>query len=113
MPNVFKKWIKDNIEKERDAYSIDTKPFNIKNDKEYNQVELKDLDNLFSLSSISGLNVQATKAIINESGMWPLIRQRPFSKVANIESKPKSIFVSMSPTDPLALDQLFLLNGQS
>ena len=86
---------------------------NIKNDKEYNQVELKDLDNLFSLSSISGLNAQATKAIINESGMWPLIRQRPFSKVANIESKPKSIFVSMSPTDPLALDQLFLLNDSS
>ena len=55
----------------------------------------------------------ATKAIINESGMWPLIRQRPFSKVANIESKPKSIFVSMSPTDPLALDQLFLLNDSS
>ena len=32
-----------------------------------------------------------------------------FLKLLDIESKPKSIFISMNPTEPLALDQLFLL----
>jgi len=86
---------------------------NILNDKEYNQIDLIELDKKFSLSSIKDLGFEATKTIINESGMWPLIRQRPFSKIANTESKPKSIFISMNPTDPLALDQLFLLNESS
>ena len=68
---------------------------NIKNDKEYNQIELKDLDNLFSLSSISGLNAQATKAIINESGMWPLIRQRPFSQRLLTSNLSQNQFLSL------------------
>ena len=86
---------------------------NIENDKEYTQVELKKLDTLYSLSSIRNLGNNSTKEIINEAGMWPLIRQRPFSKVADITSSPKSIFISMKPTDPLALDQLFVLGHNS
>ena len=86
---------------------------NIENDKEYTQIELKILDKLFALSSISNLNQEATKKIINEAGMWPLIRQRPFSTVANINSQPKSIFISMNPTDPLAVNQLFILDNNS
>ena len=45
--------------------------------------------------------------------MWPLIRQRPFSKIPAIDSSPKSIFISMKPTDPLALDQLSILEHNS
>ena len=86
---------------------------NIENDKEYNQIELMNLDKFFSLSSIRDLKEDSTKKIINEAGMWPLIRQRPFSTVADINSSPKSIFISMKPTDPLAVDQLFLLNHNS
>ena len=86
---------------------------NIENDKEYAQVELKKLDALYSLSSINNLTKDSTKEIINEAGMWPLIRQRPFSKIPNLDSSPKSIFISMKPTDPLALDQLFVLDHNS
>lgn len=86
---------------------------NIKNDKEYNQIELLQLDKLFSLSSIKSLNNDSIKKIINEAGMWPLIRQRPFSKVADFSSMPKSIFISMKPTDPIAADQLHILNHNS
>ena len=86
---------------------------NIENDKQYTQVELKNLDKLYSLSSIKNLSNDSTKKIINEAGMWPLIRQRPFSKIADIDSKPKSIFISMKPTDPLAVDQLFVLEHNS
>ena len=86
---------------------------NIKNDKEYTQIELNDLDKLYSLSSIGNLTNDSTKRIINEAGMWPLIRQRPFSKVADINSNPKSIFISMKSTDPLSGDQLFILEHNS
>ena len=86
---------------------------NIENDKQYNQIELKKLDKLYSLSSIKNLGNDSTREIINEAGMWPLIRQRPFSKIPNITSSPKSIFISMKPTDPLALDQLTVLEHNS
>ena len=86
---------------------------NIKNDKEYNQEELKDLKSLFEVSSINNLSSSSTKAIINEAGLWPTIRQRPFSKIADINEKPKSIFISMKPTEPLSIDQLFFLENNS
>ena len=86
---------------------------NIENDKQYTQVELKNLDKLYSLSSIKNLSNDSTKKIINEAGMWPLIRQRPFSKIPDINLSPKSIFISMKPTDPLAADQLFVLEHNS
>ena len=86
---------------------------NIENDKEYAQVELQKLDKLYSLSSINNLSKDSTKEIINEAGMWPLIRQRPFSKIPHLDSSPKSIFISMKPTDPFSLDQLFILDHNS
>ena len=83
----------------------------IENDKEYNQIELEKCNRLLQLSSIQNLDIGSTKKIINEAGMWPLIRQRPFSKIADINSSPKSIFISMAPTYPLAGDQIFILEN--
>ena len=42
-------------------------------------------------------------------GVWPAIRQRPFSNIANPSDKPKSIFVHAMNTEPLAADVDFLL----
>ena len=84
----------------------------IENDKEYNQIELEKREKLLNLSSIRSLDRESTKKIINESGMWPLIRQRPFSKIPDINSSPKSIFISMNPTYPLASDQIFVLEDK-
>jgi len=42
-------------------------------------------------------------------GLWPFIRQRPFSKTANPHDTPKSIFVHAMNTEPLALDVDFIL----
>ena len=47
-----------------------------------------------------------------EGGVWPFIRQRPFSKIAHPEDKPKSIFIQAVNTEPLALDIDFILNGK-
>lgn len=43
------------------------------------------------------------------SGLWPCLRQRPFSKVANPQISPKSIFVHAMNTEPLAADVDFIL----
>lgn len=49
---------------------------------------------------------------ILQSGLWPVIRQRPYSIVADPDNKPKSIFISAFDTSPLAPDMDFLINGE-
>jgi Na+-transporting NADH:ubiquinone oxidoreductase subunit A len=44
--------------------------------------------------------------------LWPALRQRPFSKVADPETVPHSIFVTAMDTNPLAPSASALLNGQ-
>jgi Na+-transporting NADH:ubiquinone oxidoreductase subunit A len=44
--------------------------------------------------------------------LWPVIRQRPFSKVANPKDNPKSIFVHAMNTEPLAPEVDFILEGR-
>ncbi len=52
------------------------------------------------------------EALLN-SGIWPLIRQRPFGIIANPEEIPKSIFISAFDTNPLAPDIGFILQGEN
>lgn len=44
------------------------------------------------------------------SGIWPMLRQRPFATIANPGDKPKHIFVSMFDTAPLAPDNDFIIS---
>lgn len=52
------------------------------------------------------------KSKLLESGLWPTIRQRPFSKVANSNQIPRDIFISAYATAPCAADQSFILEGR-
>lgn len=45
------------------------------------------------------------------SGMWPLIRQRPYSIIAEPSLKPKAIFISAFDTSPLAPDYDLIVHG--
>ncbi len=47
-----------------------------------------------------------------QSGVWPLLRQRPFATIANPADKPKHIFISMFDTAPLAPDYNFIIGNQ-
>jgi len=45
-------------------------------------------------------------------GLWPVIIQRPFGKIANPQDVPRDIFISAMDTAPLAADPNFLLQGE-
>ncbi|MBO4557564.1 MAG: Na(+)-translocating NADH-quinone reductase subunit A [Bacteroidales bacterium] len=60
----------------------------------------------------SKLDKQAMTAVLQERGLWPMIKQRPYGIVANPEDAPKSIFVSAMNTAPLAPDADFIMDGQ-
>lgn len=47
-----------------------------------------------------------------KSGLWPALRQRPFSKISVPTEVPKSIFIKALHTDPLSLDLGSVLDGQ-
>ncbi len=44
-----------------------------------------------------------SEQILN-AGLWPIIRQRPFNKIANPEEEPHSIFISCFNSAPLTVD---------
>lgn len=46
-----------------------------------------------------------------DSGLWPMIRQRPYAIVANPERKPRDIYISGFDTAPLAPDMDFIVKG--
>ncbi|MDF1576054.1 MAG: Na(+)-translocating NADH-quinone reductase subunit A [Bacteroidales bacterium] len=51
---------------------------------------------------------QIVENLLN-SGLWPLIRRRPYTVIAKTDEVPKSIFISAFDTAPLAPDFDFLL----
>lgn len=57
------------------------------------------------------LDKQQIVANLLQSGLWPLIVQRPFGVIANPAQTPRAIFISGFDTAPLAPDIEFLLNG--
>ena len=47
-----------------------------------------------------------------ETGVWPMIRQRPYDIVAEPEVTPKNIFISTFDSAPLAPDNNFVVEGR-
>ncbi len=46
------------------------------------------------------------------NGLWPFIRQRPFSTIPNPDSRPKALFISCFDSAPLAPETALLLKGR-
>ena len=53
---------------------------------------------------IEGLDRDAVVAKLTSSGSWPALRMRPFARVPDPETAPRSIFVTAMDTNPLAAD---------
>ena len=52
------------------------------------------------------------KNVMLQSGMWTMLRQRPFGTVARPDDTPKAIFVSGFDSAPLAPDYDFVMQGR-
>ncbi len=66
----------------------------------------------FGVSKINELKRDYVIDKLLKSGVWPLIRQRPYSVVANPEETPKAIFVAAYDTSPLSPDYDLIVHGQ-
>ncbi len=66
----------------------------------------------FGVDSIQGMTREQIVKKLLRSGLWPVIRQRPYLIIANPEKKPRDIFVSAFKSVPLAPDMDFVINGR-
>lgn len=58
------------------------------------------------------LSTEQVKEALLESGLWSLLKQRPYDSIANPQKKPRDIFVTGFDSSPLAPDYDFILKGQ-
>ena len=66
----------------------------------------------FGSENINSLNRETIIDKMLTSGVWPVIRQRPYSVIANPKDAPKAIFVAAYDTSPLAPDFDLIVHGQ-
>ncbi|ASQ91406.1 NADH:ubiquinone reductase (Na(+)-transporting) subunit A [Prosthecochloris sp. GSB1] len=64
----------------------------------------------FGQDALGSLSRERIREQLLRSGMWPVIRQRPFSSVADPASEPKAVFVSAMPTMPFAPETDYILS---
>ena len=60
----------------------------------------------------SSMSAEEVKQRILDSGLWPMLKQRPLDVVANPNNKPKAIYISAFDSAPLAPDYDYVLHGQ-
>ena len=65
-----------------------------------------------STSDIANLSSEDAIKQLKTSGAWTQLIQRPYGIVANLEDRPKAIFISGFDSSPLAPDYSFLLQNE-
>lgn len=63
----------------------------------------------FEVKDPSGLSRDQIVEILQKSGLWPALRQRPYSTIANANDNPKAIFISAFDSAPLAPDMDYIV----
>ncbi len=66
----------------------------------------------FGVEPVAGMSREHIVQKLLKSGIWPAIRQRPFSIIAKPDQKPRDIFITAFKTAPLASDMDFVVNGR-
>ena len=56
----------------------------------------------YGAAELAGLSADTVRDNLNNAGLWTALRTRPFSKVPALDSKPHSIFITATDTNPLA-----------
>lgn len=65
-----------------------------------------------SLEECRVLEPDDIRTTLLRSGLWPVLRQRPFSIIADPEASPKAVFVSAMPTAPFVPSTSMVLEGR-
>ncbi len=79
----------------------------VENDNKYSAEPI----NVISENNVSSIKKDQIISGMLKSGLWPMIRQRPFSIIADPAAEPRDIFISGFDTSPLAADVNFILQG--
>jgi len=66
----------------------------------------------FGKTEISSVSREVIIEQMLASGVWPMLRQRPYSVIANPKDEPKTIFISAFNTAPLAADLDLIVHGK-
>jgi len=66
----------------------------------------------FGIADPKKLNKESVSEKLLKSGLWTLIKQRPYSVIANPEDSPKAIYISGFDNAPLGPDYDFILHGK-
>ena len=67
----------------------------------------------FDKSDPGKLSREEIAGRLHKSGLWPLLKQRPYGIIPGSDSVPRSIFISGFDTAPLAPDYNFVMEGKS
>ena len=65
----------------------------------------------YDLPNLEQASKEELTTFLLDSGVWPMIRQRPYNVVADPEESPRDIFVSTFDTAPLAPDSNMVIKG--
>ncbi|MBT4035032.1 MAG: Na(+)-translocating NADH-quinone reductase subunit A [Candidatus Marinimicrobia bacterium] len=65
----------------------------------------------YTSDQVNALSISQAKEVLLNSGLWPVIRQRPFSRIADLDGSPKAIFISAVDSAPLQAESDLLLDG--
>jgi len=65
----------------------------------------------YDLPNLSTISREDLVAFLANSGVWPMIRQRPYNVVPDIDATPKNIFVSTFDSAPLAPNTSLIVDG--
>ena len=55
---------------------------------------------------------ESVRKLLLQYGLWPCLRQRPYSTIPNPDIHPKSVFIPCFDSNPLAPDYLILMRGK-
>jgi Na+-transporting NADH:ubiquinone oxidoreductase subunit A len=66
----------------------------------------------YSVAEAKALSADDVAKNLVTSGLWTALRSRPFSKVADPQSRPYALFVNAMDTNPLAADPNVVIAGQ-
>ncbi|MEA5005268.1 MAG: Na(+)-translocating NADH-quinone reductase subunit A [Rikenellaceae bacterium] len=77
----------------------------IQNDKKYEHLQ-------FNVPTLKTAKREELTEVLLESGLWPVIKQRPYGIIPNPAIEPKAIYISGFDSSPLAPDLDFSLKGE-